>query len=200
MESKSSLLGAIGAHFKASRRLASLALIIVSTSPCFAVSIQSPPNPASTTLPQTGSSLVADPPAISKIESEADAYQKLHYRYLFFYWLLAVGAGGPALIAAVKSFRPANATSSFDGWLLTLSLVTVISTTMLTTIQPNDLANRYRFGQILLDKALTRYHGIVGRSKTQADVDAVQAAYDTAEDVLIGGIPQAAKPLSDQHN
>lgn len=199
MASKSYILGPVSACFKTIRRLAGLALIVISTLPCFAVSIQSPPDPASPASPQAGS-YVADPPSISRIERERDGYQKLYYRYLFFYWFLAVGAGGPALAAAIKSFKPVNVgNQSFDGWLLSLSLVTVISTTLLASIQPNVVANRYRSGQILLDKALTRYDGIVGR-KTQADVDAVQAAYDTAEDLLIGGTPRAPQPPDGQHH
>jgi hypothetical protein len=79
-------------------------------------------------------------------------------------------------------------------------VATIIATTLLTTIQPHEKADQFRFGQLRLERAINRYGGIVGRPKTQADVDAVLAAYDQAEGMLSGGIDTLADRVSKSTN
>ena len=56
-------------------------------------------------------------------------------------------------------------------------------------------AERYRFGQLLLETELVIYDAKIG-VKTQADVDRVTAAYDQAQKVLSGGLSQLVEKVS----
>jgi hypothetical protein len=158
------------------------------------------PQTSSGTAPNQSSQTATEPKAISEIRQEALTYQKNFWRYKKLFWALTILAGASAVGTAIKSGIPkdqskltadAKAIQKVDWWIMGLSILSLISTASLAAINPKDEADRYRFGEITMERALAHYDGILG-IKSQADVNAVLAAYDQAELVERDGLPSLA--------
>jgi hypothetical protein len=157
--------------------------------------------------------MAPEPVGIEAVRRDRNIYFKLYMRYLVMYWFLSICAAGTAISTAIKTAydsvhnsvptgqaaantQTAAIPREFDGWILGLTVSTVVATVLLTTIQPHETSDRFRFGQLLIEKALVRYDTRLGE-KTQADVDALIEAYNHAQDMLQGGIPQLAQKVTD---
>jgi hypothetical protein len=158
------------------------------------------PQTTSGAVPDQSSQAAKDPKAISEIRQEAVTYQKNFWTYKKLFWILTILAGASAVGTAIKSGIPkdqskltADATSiqRVDWWIMSLSILSLVATASLAAINPKDEADRYRFGEITMERALAHYDGILG-IKSQADVNAVLTAYDQAELVERDGLPSLA--------
>jgi hypothetical protein len=115
--------------------------------------------------------------------------------YNGWYYGLSIGAALLSLVTLIKSMLPPDKDNSTgkrptDWWIFAFSAIALICIAALTFFSPADKANRYRFGQLAMEKALVRYDSI--GNKTQADVDSVVAVYERAEDVLRDGLTPAS--------
>jgi hypothetical protein len=139
--------------------------------------------------------ITSDPPGIAKVRSEAVEYQRLWSNYNGWYYGLSLGAALLSLVTLIKSMSPPDRDKNTgkrptDWWIFGLSALALICTATLAFLSPADKANRYRFGQLAMEKALVRYDSI--GTKTQTDVDSVVAVYERAEDVLRDGLTPAS--------
>jgi len=145
-----------------------------------------------------------EPGAIRQARSERDLYKSRGDLNRGIYWFLSIAAAGTAISTAIRTvYSPARDTGkdangrnlpagTMDGVLLCLAVGTIVSTTALSTVNPQELATRDSFGQLTLEKALFQYDAHIGPA-TQDDVDKVTEAYFEAEDVLENGLQAFAK-------
>jgi hypothetical protein len=149
------------------RRLSVIAFVALFISPVlFAESQQQTPPVSQTAAP---SKSIQDPPAIAKAASERDIYANRSSLHSWLYWILSVAEAGTAISTAVRSaYSPARdikggagtTPKGLDGLLVGLACATVVATTLLTVVDPKELAARYHFGQLALEKALFKYNAI----------------------------------------
>jgi hypothetical protein len=201
--------GRASASFRGSSKVSALPS---RTGAFLAAAIQSPNGPTA-----AGAGNTNDVPAIGQVRQEAEVYARQYGRYNLFYWLFSLCATGTAISTVIRAgytstlpaptaptSNPENVTTTLksralDHWILGLAIATTVSTTLQSVVQPHETAERYRIGQLTIEKALRRYDGIKG-DKTQADVNAVTDAYANAEDVLQGGVQEIAQKMSTTSN
>jgi hypothetical protein len=139
---------------------------------------------------------------VNRIVADAQWYSILWMRWIVVYWVLTLLAAGTAISTAIRSAyttqHPAAKggtplPSSFDGWLMGLAATTVIATVLLGAMRPDQAADRYRFGDLLLQDALTDYSA---SQKQDPDVRALLSSWHQAQQVLEGGMGALAPSVA----
>ena len=97
---------------------------------------------------------------VNRIIADAQTYSTLWQRWIVTYWVLTVLAAGTAISTAIRSAYTTQHPAvgkygaplpvKLDGWLIGLAAGTVVATVLLGAMRPEETADRYRFGDLLL--------------------------------------------------
>ena len=137
-----------------------------------------------------------------KIREDSKWYRRLYMRWTVVYWVLTLCAAGTAVSAAIKSayssMHPVSASgvnaagmaAYLDMPVIWLAAITVVATALQGVMRADQLADRYRFGDLLLQTAIMKFDF---SPRTENDLSNLLAAWEHAQQMLQGG-PGALAP------
>jgi hypothetical protein len=146
-------------------------------------------------LPQIDIDNTPQQEAVKLIYSDAYWFHQLYMRWTVVDWVLTFLATGTAISAVIKnSYSVKSAAtaylSPFDKILIILAVLTVLETTFDGKLHAGQLADKYRYGDLILQGAKIDY---AASQKTNADKEALRQKWHDAQDYLASPVQAVQK-------